>query len=307
MVGILKTKLKLILILTSILILSLISVLPVKAVGIEKVLDFDIGAQSGNYIKRLHPSGDAYSSALYFAWSANVTGNLAIIEAYGKHVNMGSPDHFSVDVYNVTGTVGTDAEPDSLLYNETFAVTSYWGTGFAWQNITISETMLLTQGEDYAIVIRSYSGTWDDTHYLQTYFTQGGVAETNGLNYASSAWVDVAISEPKWKIYVDVLPPPPITPSPDNSVNIIYFILLVAWLIISLLIGLKYWRMFGLFGGMVGVILILTVMSNHFFIIGTFYDETAQELVYEYMEIGYLYWLPLLLTIANFVSPYAKK
>lgn len=96
-------------------------------------------------------------------------------------------------------------------------------------------------------------------------------------------------------------------PSEDNSVHIIYFGLLIAWLLISFILSLKYWRYFGPLGAMVGAVLALVIMNNTYFIVNQFYSETLDQVVNSYMAIGFLYWVPILLIIANVITPFLKK
>lgn len=105
-------------------------------------------------------------------------------------------------------------------------------------------------------------------------------------------------------------PTPTATPTPgttSNSIEIIYFYILIGWLIICLILGFKYWQFFGLIGGVTGFILLFGVMSKDYFITGYYMPSNSTTLITSYMAIGYLYWIPLLLIILNFVSPFLKN
>lgn len=93
----------------------------------------------------------------------------------------------------------------------------------------------------------------------------------------------------------------------DDSVNILWFYISIGWLLISLVIGLKYWRFFGLFGGLIGAVMCLMFLTNGYFVVNSFYDETAGTVINVYSSIGLLYWVPLLLVIINLISPMLKK
>ncbi len=102
---------------------------------------------------------------------------------------------------------------------------------------------------------------------------------------------------------------PTATPTPgttENSIEIVYFYILIGWLLICLFLGFKYWQFFGLIGGVTGFILLFGIMSKEYFITGTYLPTNSTTLVTSYMTIGYLYWIPLLLIILNFVSPFLK-
>ena len=58
---------------------------------------------------------------------------------------------------------------------------------------------------------------------------------------------------------------------------------------------------------MVGAVLALVIMNNTYFIVGSYYSETLGQVVNSYMEIGFFYWVPILLIIANVITPFLKK
>ena len=99
------------------------------------------------------------------------------------------------------------------------------------------------------------------------------------------------------------------TEEPENSVHLYYFVAVIAWLLISLVIGLKYWKWFSSFGGIVGVILTIRILNAQYFVIDQFVNEgvPSGQVVFIISPIGFLYWIPILLIVADMVMPFVKK
>jgi hypothetical protein len=90
-------------------------------------------------------------------------------------------------------------------------------------------------------------------------------------------------------------------------IDLLVYLILVAWLLISFFISVQYWTLFGVFAALApGVLVTLVLLQEESFIVGSFYDPTAQTIVYQTMPIGYLIWIPIMLLILNVAYPIVK-
>lgn len=166
----------------------------------------------------------------------------------------------------------------------------------------------------------------DDTHFFYNYFQvyngwfyyvipREAMTDYNGGNWTNvtqlifSLGADLANDQTLKIDYVTLTNDYPSGLNPVVSgTPIIIFYTLIAWLIICLLLSVKYFKWFGLIGALIpGVLLTVDIINGGNLITGSFYDETAQTVVNQASSLGYLWVIPLLLIVLNFVIPFVKK
>lgn len=195
-----------------------------KAVGVT-IATFTGTVDAYAEIMNVHPSTNSSISAEAQVFQATGTGYLDYITIQLKRVGSGTTGTLKLAVYNITGTYGTTAKPNTLLETST-TVTAIedLGTDYNIATFYFEGTKLIVTGNQLAFVLYADTGDFfDASNYTSAAaHDTGGTYGGNMAYYASSAWTEFTDHDfTMWTVAGTSTPQP--TPTPiDTSLRYTY-------------------------------------------------------------------------------------
>lgn len=154
----------------------------------------DVGAQVG--LRDEHPSDSGlYSSAGGWAIEANSSYTLGYVQIYGSRL-LNPTSNIVMAIYNVTGTVGTNAKPtgNALVYSDLVPASSF-PTANNWVSFNFTSSAFnVTNNVEYAFSMEVNTTGVDNLNYVKLRGSNNVTGRlANDFHFRNGAWLVLSL------------------------------------------------------------------------------------------------------------------
>lgn len=87
----------------------------------------------------------------------------------------------------------------------------------------------------------------------------------------------------------------------EENMDILVYLVINVFLLLFVVLAVKFWRYLGSVGGLIGMILSIYVYGTENLVLKTMYNPTTSEFVYVTYPMGFFAYIPIVLTVLNLV------
>lgn len=92
----------------------------------------------------------------------------------------------------------------------------------------------------------------------------------------------------------------------EEQMDILVYLVINVFLLLFIVLAVKFWRWLGTVGGLIGMILSYYVYNSENLIIRAIYNPATSEFVYSTTSMGFFAYIPIVLTITNLIVVFLK-
>lgn len=92
----------------------------------------------------------------------------------------------------------------------------------------------------------------------------------------------------------------------EAQMDILVYLVINVFLLLFIVLAVKFWRWLGTVGGLIGMILSYYVYNSENLVVRAIYDPAATAFVYDTIAMDFFAFIPIVLTVTNLVVVFLK-